>query len=275
MKTRPALAACRASLAQGLLRSAPGSQLDAKGYVTDARDNLLPGLRLEDVEPDLRQGSGNELRTKFRAAHSSSALAVNCFAPFKTNPAALTLDCGGFTSLHFEHKCPHGLEGRTPPNLDVLANGRNGILAIESKCLEPLSSHKAAFAPAYDTKIQDARRETVWFSLMQELTTNPHAYKWLDAAQLIKHAFGIGHTYKDRPATLLYLYWEPLNADAFPVFAQHRAEIARFAASVTGAAIAFTAMSYPALWAAWETHAAPDWLADHVRRLRLRYGVVA
>ena len=167
------------------------------------------------------------------------------------------------------------IDRRTPPNLDVLLDGPVGVMAIESKCLEPLSPHVAEFAPAYDAEIRDGRRLTPWFRVMQELVVHPRAYHWLDAAQLIKHAFGIGYTYSDRPATLLYLYWEPLNAEAFPIFAEHRSEIARFASSVSGSGITFAAMSYPELWAAWEAAPATDWLGDHVGRLRQRYGVVA
>ncbi|MGH6618390.1 MAG: PGN_0703 family putative restriction endonuclease, partial [Alphaproteobacteria bacterium] len=84
--------------------------LDEKGYVSEACQNLIEGVRLVDFEADLRQGDGNELEGKFRAAHSSSALAVNTFARFKSDRAALRLPAGdGFTCLRFERKCPHGL----------------------------------------------------------------------------------------------------------------------------------------------------------------------
>jgi hypothetical protein len=80
------LTACRSALAQGFLKSAPRSVLDEKGYVREASQNLIEGVRLDDCEADLNQGGGNEMKGKFRAAHSSSALAVNTFAPFKANP---------------------------------------------------------------------------------------------------------------------------------------------------------------------------------------------
>jgi hypothetical protein len=56
-----------------------------------------------DFESELNAGSGDELRNKFRAVHSSAALVVNTFAPFKKDPATLTL-CGvqGFRSITFE-----------------------------------------------------------------------------------------------------------------------------------------------------------------------------
>ena len=192
--TRAPLNACRSALTVGLFRSTPGTEVDEKGYVAHASQNLVEGVRLADFEADLRQGDGNEMEGKFRAAHSSSALAVNTFAPFKANPAALRLPGGsGFTELSFERKCPHGLLGRRPPNLDVVASGTNGVVAIESKCLEPLTPHKAEFAPAYEAEIRDERRKGAWFREMQRIAAEPKSYHWLDVAQLVKHAFGLVH----------------------------------------------------------------------------------
>jgi hypothetical protein len=270
------LSACRSALIYGLLKSAPGTVLDEKGYVREASQNLIDGIGLEDFEEDLRQGDGNELKRKFLAAHSSSALAVNAFSPFKANLADLLLPApGGFASLHFERKCPHGLVGRRSPNLDVLADGPAGVVAVESKCLEHLSRHKAKFAPAYQTEITDERQRTGWFREMQRLAQEPQSYRWLDAAQLIKHAFGLAYTFTDRPTTLLYLFWEPSNSEAYPSFAEHRKEVGRFAAAIAEGGPEFVAMSYPELWATWDKRSGPEWLPTHVSHLRARYGVSA
>jgi hypothetical protein len=274
--TRPPLEACRSALINSFHRLAPEVVLDEKGYVSEASQNLIAGVHLNDFEADLRQGDGNELEGKFRAAHSSSALAVNTFAPFKANPAELWLPgTGGFTNLHFERKCPHGLAGRRSPNLDVLADGPNGVVAVESKCLEPLTPHVAKFAPAYESEIKDQRRQTAWFREMLRLVKEPRTYRWLDAAQLVKHAFGLAYTFPDQPVTLIYLFWEPSNPEAYPIFAEHRAEVTRFAASIIGGGPEFVAMSYPKLWKLWDSHSEPEWLPAHVARLRARYVVAA
>jgi hypothetical protein len=277
LHTRPPLEACRSALIDGFHRSAPEVVLGENGYVSEASQNLIEGVHLEDFEGDLRQGDGNELEGKFRAAHSSSALVVNTFAPFKTKPAELPVPGGcGFANLRFERKCPHGLVGRRSPNLDVLGDGPNGVVAVESKCLEPLTPHKAEFAPAYDSEIEPQRRQTAWFREMQRLVENPRSYHWLDAAQLVKHAFGLAYTFPDRPVTLLYLFWEPSNPDEYPIFSEHRAELARFAASIIGTdEPKFASMSYPELWKLWDSHAEPKWLSVHVGRLRARYAVAA
>jgi hypothetical protein len=217
--TRTPLTACRSALIHGFVRSAPQAVLDEKGYVSEAGQNLIEGVRLVDFEADLRQGDGNEMEGKFRAAHSSSALAVNTFAPFKSDPAALRLPGGGgFASLSFERKCPHGLAGRRSPNLDIVAVGPSGVVAVESKCLEPLTPHVANFAPAYEAEIRDGRRASAWFREMLRLVEEPRAYRWLDAAQLVKHAFGVAYTFSDLPMTLLYIFWEPSNPEAHPIF---------------------------------------------------------
>lgn len=215
------------ALQDAFSRHRPSVVLDDKGYAADFRDILLPMVSPEDFEADLSAGNGNELQTKFRAVHSSSALAVNAFAPFRRRIGELALlDHRGFSSLAFEQKCPTGLRRGTPPNLDVLVSGESGVVGIESKLTEYLTSHRARFSPAYAEQIQDGRREQGYFREMLRLIEEPVSYVWLDAAQLIKHAFGLARTKSERPATLLYLYWEPANPSASPVFAEHRREIA-------------------------------------------------
>lgn len=266
--------ACYAAIAEGLRKSAPDTVLDANNYVSRPDLNLIEGVRLQDAEADLLQGNGNELAGKFRAAHSSTALAVNTFARFKREPSSLSLfGLNGYTGLQFERKCPHWDGALSPPNLDVVIEGADRVVAIESKCTEPFSPKVADFSATYDTRIIDRRREGAWFRQMKRLIESPKAYRSLDAAQLVKHAFGLAHTFKDRRTTLLYLYWEPQDASNFDFFAEHRAEIDRFCGEVDGDEIGFQAMSYPELWSEWSRLGAPEWMTSHVQRLRERYSV--
>ena len=268
------LAASRSALKAALIAARPDVVLDRNGYVGDARENLIEGVSIADFEADLLQGDGNELAGKFRAAHSSSALAVNTFGRFKSRPRELVLAASrGFDAVQFERKCPHGIIGRRSPNLDLLAEGASGVVAIESKCLETLTPHAAVFSGAYNAEIRDYRRATPWFREMLLLTEAPRRYRWLDAAQLVKHAFGIAHTFPEKPTILLYLFWEPSDADVHPIFSEHRAEITRFAKAIGGSTPNFLAMSYPELWRAWENASAPLWLQLHIERLKARYGI--
>jgi hypothetical protein len=87
----PAQGLAKAALGAALISTKPGLTLDPAGYARDPSENLIDGICLEDIETDFRQGNGNELGGKFRAAHSSSALAANNFAPFKLRPGSLRL----------------------------------------------------------------------------------------------------------------------------------------------------------------------------------------
>lgn len=262
------------ALAAGLETAKGKALCDQKGYTVSLADNLVDGVTLEQFQHDFEGGAGQELQTKMRAAHSSSALAVNCFGRWAPDPTSLHL--GGqssFDTLQFEAKCPTGLTGRTPPHLDLVVRSPSTVIALESKCTEYLVKHRAKFATAYRDQITDARVETGWFAEMELLRDQPQKYRFLDAAQLIKHYFGLARTYSAKPITLLYLFWEPANAHDFPTFAEHRAEISEFTKAVAGSSVAFKAQSYPELWATWDQLGQPTWLATHLASLRARYEV--
>ena len=77
---------------------------------------------------------------------------MNCFGPFKRSLSDLQIcDSDSFTSLHFEKKCPTELRGM-PPNLDVMIERPDHVVAIESKCTEYLRPHTARFSASYETK---------------------------------------------------------------------------------------------------------------------------
>ena len=270
--TRGTRARALRALRDAFVRANPLVEVDTRGYVRDVAENLLPTVRLADFEADLRAGDGNELEGKFKAVHSSSALAINVFAPFRARDSELTLPgSGSVTGLEFERKCPHGVSSRAP-NLDVLLNGPAEVIGIESKLTEPLSRHRAVFSPRYREKIRDERRESAWFREMLRLEDDPERYVWLDAAQLVKHAYGLAHTFPDKPVTLLYLYWEPRNAERFPLFVEHRGEIDAFSGRVAGSRPSFRAMSYPELWRIW-SKTPSSWLTVHLDAMRARYEV--
>ena len=268
-------AACIFGLAQGFVHSRPEVSLDPSGYVSRAEDNLVGELTIDQFRDDLGAGAGQELLTKFRAVYSSSALAVNTFAPLRAN--SIDVDIGAHRSLAvsgFERRFPTGLARAMPPHLDVVLRGPGELVAVESKCLEYLTPKRAKFSDRYATEIVDERTSGPWFAEMQRLKrSGEQGYRWLDAAQLIKHAFGLAYQATE-PVTLVYLYWEPLDAGLSPVFARHRREIDMFAERVAGGTPAFRAMSYFELWERW-AHSGEPSLAAHVAALRARYEVPA
>jgi len=273
LQAQSVMARATHALGLGLSRTKPGTILNSSGYVQDPAENLLDDIGLQDFEADLRQGDGKELEGKFRAAHSSSALAVNNFAPFKRRPGSLSLaEIAGLGVLQFERKCPTDLKG-TPPNLDLVVESDSGVVGVESKCTEFLCRHIAKFRPAYAERIRDERRSGPWFAEMLRLTDDPTNYAWLDAAQLVKHAFGLARTFHGRRTILLYLFWEPTNASSFSILDEHRQEVSIFSGRVAGGFPEFKAMSYRELWRDWESGLPPDWLRAHLQRLRARYEI--
>jgi hypothetical protein len=239
-------------------------------YVRQMEDNFIEGVPLGEIIPDFQAGAGKELDKKICAAYSSSALAVNAFGPWRSRPGELVLaNAGRFSRLDFEIRCPTGLRG-TAPHLDVLADGPVTV-GVESKCLEPLKAPEIKFSPAYDS-ICDERVSTKWFRLIKELRAARRAFRFLDAAQLVKHALGLQHRCPNSQVILLYLFWEPTNASDLEEFRQHRQEVEELADAVGGEHVRFAAESYPDLWASWERAGTP-WLAGHVARLKARYQV--
>lgn len=265
--------ALKEKLFHSMMSDFPKGQVDSRGYVGDFRQNLLPSVKPADFELDLRQGDGNELESKFLAIHSSSALAVNCFAPFRHRLNDLKVaGYADFEALTFEQKCPTGLRSRRAPNLDVVLQSSDRVLAIESKFTEYFQKKKPSFSSAYEAEITDERRNQAWFQEMLRLQETPAAYSRLDAAQLIKHAFGLAHSYPNSAVTLLYLYWEPEPPFAHPLFQQHRKEIDDFAQRVAGSGPRFVALNYKTLWDEW-ANSNQDWLVSHRKNLMSRYAM--
>jgi hypothetical protein len=265
-----------------LARPAARFLATAPGYVDDWQDNLIEGVSPADFEDDLRRGDGGELvdgptgLAKFRATYSSCALAVNTFGPFRRQPARLTLaGVTGFELVEFEYSCENGLIG-TSPNFDLFARTAATVIAVESKFLEPLRSKPASFSDQYDrpfrgTPTHSAVAEAAWAKMYARLRDDPQTYRYLDAAQLVKHYLGLIHAFPDRHRILMYLHWEPSNAAELGPYRDLRREVADFAAAVAMCETRFVALSYPALWREWQHNRSRTDLSVHLEHLRQRY----
>lgn len=265
-----ARARSRQALINALARTRGTTVFDPQkdGYVARLDDNLVDGVSVDLIRPFFEKGAGHELNGKMRAAHSSSALAVNSFTPWLADPGRLALaGWSGFECLAFEAVCPTGLAGASP-HLDVLAENAECVIGVESKCLEYVDPHRQQeFADSYDALLE---QYPVLERVAAEAASN---YVHLNAAQLVKHMLGLLRTYPDKQATLIYLFWEPINCREWQTFGDHRDEVGRFARAVVGGPVLFRAMTYRHLWDEWSLQAGPAWLAAHVEHLRDRYEV--
>ena len=228
-----------------------GVAVDAKGYGADAA--LLP--------------------PRSQAAHSSSALAANVFGPWLGTGEPVPFHGESFAgTARLEVACPTGLRGM-PPTLDLLVDGPR-VLAVESKCTETFDHHVARFAPAYDQAVAELADET-WRAEYGRLVEDPRRFRFLDAAQLVKHYLGLRRCFDGRPVTLAYLYWQPIDAIDVAACGVHAAEVAELTRRVADPRVRLVAMPYGTLWDEWDQDRHPAWLRSHVAALRERYDVRA
>jgi len=258
------------SKAKAALHAKFTGPMDKNGYTRWPQENLVPGVRLEQFEGDLRQGDGRELRMKFCAVHSSAALAVNCFAPFKESPnELLLLGQTGAVNVRFEKQLRIFPRGK-PANLDVWVERGGENIAIESKLLEYFNLKKPVFSDAYEQLT--SLSEPYWWAIYKEAKQG--AEQHLDRAQLLKHYFGLRKLQCSESApsklTLLYIFWEPLNWQDVDECKCHRKEVAAFAEAVLPSDISFRWTTYNDLWEEWSAVPA---LAQHAQNLMARYAV--
>jgi hypothetical protein len=215
------------------------------GYVRDYRDNVLLSIKTDEYEADLMAGAGSELKSKFSAIYSSSALVVNTFAPFKRfKQNIILLGYNNFISARFEREFKTGLSG-TPPTLDFCLENENVVIAIESKYLETLRKKEAKFVDSYfDNKVVGEEYNNLILKY-----NNKKGY--LDFAQLIKHSMGLGRYAKkfNKKVILLYLYWIPKNWSKFEEYKEHNTEIEQFRNEICKIKdIEFFDMNYIEFW---------------------------
>jgi hypothetical protein len=254
------------ALAQALRHNHGGDPLGVDGRLKRGTDLLIDGVERERLPGSFDRG-------RLRSPDSPTALAFNTFLPWRQAIDQLPL-CGidGFDAIQFEVRCPTGLRG-TPPHLDLLALKDRAVVAATVRCCDYLVRRKSPVADSYDRLLEDTPGAGPWARELARLRAAPDVYRHVDVGALIKHALALGRTFPDRRSTLLYLFWEPLDAAQFEEFRRHRAELEGLSKALAGARIAFVSQTFDSLWQEWATRAAPAWLAEHVARLRARYDV--
>jgi hypothetical protein len=238
-----------------------------------SKPNFLPGVAGETVLAALMNAAGKELASgKFNSPESSSALAVNAFGRFIDRPHLLPQlpgapDLANIESVAVEYCARFPWSGGRHPWLDAMIVTPRLLVGVESKRFEPFRDRKRArLSKAYDRPVcgEDMRP----FENMRDLLRDsPDHFAFLDAAQLVKHAFGLATDArrKARKAHLHYIYAEPETRAGSRIdkgdLLRHRLELDEFASVIAGAATTFSACSYHEWLSTWrgkevEAHAA-------------------
>jgi hypothetical protein len=248
---------------------------DAAGCVRELAANLRAPLSAA-TQAELERGSElkpSALRPgRLWSLTSSAALVVNVFEHWRgrdTAPLVAALALGdGSPELRFEEPLPTALPG-DPPLSDVALRWTSGrIASIESKFGEWLvrrppnkSGFKRKYFPAGVDLWTDAGRPRCQ-ALALDIDAGGERFKYLHAAQLLKHALGLART-APADSTLLYLYydWPGRERDV------HAAELERFTAWVRPE-VDFRALTYQAMFARLCGAMGRD---DYCDYLRVRY----
>jgi hypothetical protein len=209
---------------------------DASGCVRNLADNLLApfdAAALAELERGSELTPGASRPARLYSLCSSAALVVNVFGHWRDrDPAPLLAALGveGFQSarLTYEEPLPTGLAG-DPPTSDVAFRAADGrCVAIESKYGEwfvPRPRHKRVFKDKYfpvGSAVWTAAGLPRCQALAEDLQAGRERFKFLNAAQLLKHALGLKRNCAPG-SVLVYLYYDREGREAVG----HRAEIER------------------------------------------------
>lgn len=225
---------------------------------------FLPGVPKEHVLHRLRQAGGDEINSgKFAHPESSAALAANVFGWFVSRPTLMpslpgSEATGAAEWIEIEYCARFPWPGGRHPWLDAVIVTATHLIGVESKGYEPFRDEKRPqFSAVYDRPSWGVNMER-YHVLRRELIDRSIPFQNLDAAQLIKHAYGLHSEAKrlGKQPWLHYVFAEPAVRGSHAIAAtqhwQHRAEVADFANRVTGDDVGFSACSYREWLETWD-----------------------
>lgn len=252
-----------------------------EGQASD-RLRFLDGVARDHVLERLAKAGGNEVELgKFGSDESSAALAVNTFGWFIERPELLPplpgmAPASKASLVDVEYCARFPWRGGRHPWLDAVVETDTQLIGVESKRFEPYRDKKTvSFSKAYSRDVW-GRGMGPWEAMRDALASGRERFDFLDAAQLVKHAFGLVTQggLRGKEPVLVYLFAEPARRGEVSIppatFAKHRAEIARFGAAVANARVAFQAISYREWLATWPP--APSLVGQHAAAILERFG---
>jgi len=249
------------------------------------RDCLLDYLPKDKIIERFEVAGGDEVSAgRLSSPESSAALAANTFGFFIDQPSLLSLPAGLSqekipTKVELECEMRFPWSGGHHAWLDAAIEADGLLVGIESKRYEPFRDEKrVAFSEAYQRNVW-GNKMTPFIQMRDRLLSGEAVFYFLDAAQLVKHAFGL-RTQGDKKtkiANLLYLYAEPThypdgrNLERNQII-RHRDEIRIFSDAVAGAEVAFSSLKYSELMSYWLASNRPQ-LRAHANELSKKFNL--
>jgi len=231
-------------------------------YTQTMNDNLFEPLT-DEIKKAIEKGDGGELiakkgaSPKIHAVHSSSALGVNIFQYWATvnQVPAISKACklcspenNYSEKIEFEVKHPISEKFQFSPNIDVVIKNSSKhqfqVFAIECKFSEAYTNREHGGIKHKYIELKEIWEEIANLNkLACEICPKDKKYKYLHAAQLIKHVLGLKNRYGKTKFRLLYLWYDVLGEEG----AAHRKEIRDFKKIAKADNISFSAISYQEL----------------------------
>jgi hypothetical protein len=257
----------------------------------DMNNGILPHLSAERILAEYAAAPGNEIESgKFLSPESSAALAANAFGLFLDRAGDLpplpgTEDCGWPAyKVGLEKVVRFPWSGGHHPCLDALIETGTALIGVESKRFEPFRSKPPGeFSAAYNRR-EWGEAMAGYESIRDLYQQNASPFRMLDAAQLVKHAFGLRSEAERRrragapkAAILYYVYAEPthwprngekIDAD---IHAAHRQEIQLFAKLVEDNEVEFASCSYGDLLSGWK-QGTTERVRQHAKAIVVGFG---
>ena len=259
-----------------------------KNYVNHLSDNLFEDLTEESIKCYCF-GDGNETKdgktrlAKMKALHSSSALVVNLFQYWQGKDVTSILNACRLTSrthttdamtrnigtaspqvapvtlspldyeIRFEEQFEISKNKKQFPrnsNIDVVISTPLLEIAIEAKFTEPYGGKHEGLKQVYVENISFWEGLPNLYELAKEISPDNTRFRYLDAAQLIKHILGLRndcHCAQEKFARrlkrkfhLLYLWYDVLGEEGV----EHRKEIEQFAEIAKKDNVKFSHITY-------------------------------
>ncbi len=155
----------------------------------------------------------------------------------------------------------------------MLLRTDSAVVGVESKLTETLRVHRPV---VWRAPYHDPRMKTLlpggWSDVFAASLDGSWQPKYLGVEQLVKHALAVRSRFADEELRLVYVWWEPTNADELPEVTGHRSELDELRDRLGDSSPRLHALTYSDLFAEWAA-SGPGAFPDHLDQLAERYAI--